>query len=62
MRFLSFVLAAAAAVALALSVVVKLAGGRFVFGIGAVSLWRAAVALLALAIYALLYSRFRRED
>jgi len=59
-RFASFVLAAAAAVALALSVVVKLAGGRFVLGIAPTTLWRLSLSLLAFAIYAVLYSQSRR--
>jgi hypothetical protein len=62
LRFLSFVLAAAAAVAFVLSALVKLAGGRFLFGIAPLSLWRAAIALLAFAIYALLYSGSKRTD
>ena len=62
MRFVSFALAAAAAVALALAVVLKLAGGRYALGIGPVTFWRLALALLAFAIYALLYSQSRRAD
>lgn len=62
MRFLSFVLAAAAAVALALAVVVKLAGGRFVLGIAPMTLWRASIALLLFALYTLLYARSRASD
>lgn len=62
MRLLSFVLAAAAAVALVLSTLVKLAGGRFPFGISPLSLWRAAIALLAFAIFALLYGWSKRKE
>jgi len=62
MRFVSFALAAVAAIVFALGVIVNFTGGRFAHGLAPVTLWRFSMACLGFAIYLNLYDRGRRDD
>ena len=60
-RFLSFALAAIAAIVFVLGVIVNFAGGRFAYDLAPVTLWRFSMACLGFAIYLNLYDRGRRD-
>ena len=56
----SLLLAAVAAAAFALGIILNLAGGRFVMGIAAITLWRFSIGCIGFAIYLELYARDRK--